>query len=223
MTDFSVRSDSIDVTQIMDEIRARLQEKRGVDYTEVQIRELASVTLERFLDPKNVRSDLLEHYRRLYESGDDGSQSPVAYFALIKDALYSSSPTLRGRLISRLRRVCRPILKLFFNDLPGFLTGLIGKQGQINALHYELLHNLVVEMTRLAIETKNHQMRIESLEARLDFNERRARALEDVVQYRPGATEPLGARTDDDGEAGGHPHQENDTLRRRRARRRRRP
>ena len=39
----------------MEQIRTRIQEKRGVDYTEQQIRELAAVKLEKFLDPKAVR------------------------------------------------------------------------------------------------------------------------------------------------------------------------
>ena len=63
MPDFNVRSDSVNVEQIMEQIRARIREKRGVDYTEQQIRELAAVKLERFLDPRGVRSDLVcPHY-----------------------------------------------------------------------------------------------------------------------------------------------------------------
>ncbi len=64
MSDFTVRSDSVDVEQIMRQIRARIREKRGVDYTEDEIRELANVKLEKFLDPGGVRSDLLEQYRK---------------------------------------------------------------------------------------------------------------------------------------------------------------
>ena len=64
MADFSVSSDNVDVEQIMRQIRARIREKRGVDYTEEQIRELANVKLEKFLDPRGVRSDLLEQFRR---------------------------------------------------------------------------------------------------------------------------------------------------------------
>src|SRR4029434_8896235 len=59
------------------------------------------------------------------------------------------------------------------------------------ALYYELIHNLVLETTRLGIEVKNLKMRVESMSSRLDFDERRARALEGVVQYRPGAVPPL--------------------------------
>src|SRR4026208_2410836 len=64
MPDFNVRSDSVNVEQIMEQIRSRIREKRGVDYTEQQIRELADVKLERFLDPKGVRSDLLDQFRK---------------------------------------------------------------------------------------------------------------------------------------------------------------
>jgi hypothetical protein len=38
MADFNIRSDSVDVEQIMQQIRARIREKRGVDYTEEQVR-----------------------------------------------------------------------------------------------------------------------------------------------------------------------------------------
>ena len=56
-----------------------------------------------------------------------------------------------------------------------------------STLHYELMHNLVIEITRLGIEVKNLKMRVESLASRLEFNERRARALESVVVYRGAA------------------------------------
>ena len=64
MAEFTIRSESVDVEQIMKQIRQRILEKRGADYTEDQIRELASVRLEKFLDPKNLRSDLLEQFRK---------------------------------------------------------------------------------------------------------------------------------------------------------------
>jgi len=57
MPDFNVRSDSVNVEQIMEQIRARIREKRGADYTEQQIQDLAAVTLEKFLGPPGVRAD----------------------------------------------------------------------------------------------------------------------------------------------------------------------
>jgi len=56
MADFNVRSDSVNVEQIMEQIRSRIREKRGVDYTEAEIRELAGVRLEQFIDPDKLRS-----------------------------------------------------------------------------------------------------------------------------------------------------------------------
>ena len=71
MADFRIRAESLDVEQIMQQIRSRIAEKRGVDYTEAQIREIATVRLEKFLDPRSVRSDLLEHFRRSRPSIDE--------------------------------------------------------------------------------------------------------------------------------------------------------
>jgi hypothetical protein len=61
------------------------------------------------------------------------------------------------------------------------------QRDELDVLYYELVHNLVLELTRVGIENRNLKMRLESLSSRLDFDERRARALEGVVQYRPGS------------------------------------
>ena len=57
MAEFTVRSDSVNVEQIMEQIRARIREKRGVDYTEAEIRDLAAVRLESFIDPDKLMAD----------------------------------------------------------------------------------------------------------------------------------------------------------------------
>ncbi len=54
----------------------------------------------------------------------------------------------------------------------------------LDQLYYELIHNLVLEATRTGIEVKNLKMRLESVSSRLEFNERRARALEGAVVYK---------------------------------------
>ncbi|MSO55743.1 MAG: hypothetical protein EXQ55_02305 [Acidobacteria bacterium] len=188
MPEFNIRTDSVDVEQIMRQIRARIKEKRGVDYTEQQIQELANVKLERFLDPKGVRSDLVEQFKRTR-----GTSPEPPNYGFEDTTLYE---THRG-IVRFIRRLLNPILKLFFNPNP--IVHVLHLQGQINninsqqfrvreqldALYYEVIHNLVLEVTRLGIETKNLKMRLESLNSRMDFDERRARALEGVVQYRP--------------------------------------
>ncbi|MEO5742263.1 MAG: hypothetical protein ABIS29_16880 [Vicinamibacterales bacterium] len=210
MADFNIRTDAVDVEQIMRQIRARIQSKRGVDYTEEQIQELASVKLERFLDPKGVRSDLVEQFRRARDRKLEPFQ-PEQY-AFDATLMYGS----HRFLIRIFRKLLNPILKLFFN--PNTLIQVLDKQTKINALYeqefyllreksqqrdevdvlyYELVHNLVLELTRVGIENRNLKMRLESLSSRMDFDERRARALETVVQYRPGSgpsREPQQAR-----------------------------
>jgi hypothetical protein len=203
MADFNIRSDSVDVEQIMRQIRSRIQEKRGVDYTEEQIRELATVRLEKFLDPKNLRSDLLEQFRKSRPPVPSAPAPAEPPYVFDDQTLFA---THRGPL-AFMRKLMRPILKLFFN--PNTLNHVLHKQAEFNVdllerqnqerflfersraewntLYYEILHNLVVETTRTGIEVKNMRMRLESLSSRLDFSERRVRALEGVVQYRPEA------------------------------------
>ena len=194
MSEFTIRSESVDVEQIMKQIRGRIAEKRGVDYTEQQIREMATAKLEKFLDPRGVRSDLLERFRNaqpIYTPPE------LPNFAFEEQTLYESH---RGPLRA-IRRLLNPLLKLFFN--PGPLIQSLNIQSKLNTmsaerearreaarhgmdqLYYEVMHNLVVETTRMAIEVKNLKMKVESLTSRLEFNERRARALESVVVYKP--------------------------------------
>lgn len=215
-SEFSVRSESVDVEQIMKQIRARIRDKRGVDYTEEEIRELAGVKLEKFLDPAKLRSDLLEHYRQRrptpMATAVEVPPAPPNY-AFEADTPYQSSRGAAGWLLFTVRRILNPLLKLFINPNP--IVHVINMQSAINAqttarfdrlvehlntqwlhrenlrrdmdaLNYEVAHNLVLEMTRLSMEVKNMKMRVESISSRLDFAERRARSLEAVVQYKPG-------------------------------------
>ena len=249
MSEFNIRSESIDVEKIMTQIRARIVAKRGTDYSEEQIRELAQVKLERFLDPKNVRSDLHKHYRHRNDDPDETTTRldlPPAptLFDFDADTIYRSSRGLPGRLLYRVRRLLNPLLKFFFNPTP--IVHALTVQREINsvmapvheelitrfekvatkltaraeldALTYEVLNNLVVEMTRLSIDVKNHKMRVESIASRLDFDERRARALEGAVAYR--ATTTGAGSGSDDAPADGSGGAEKRRRRRRRGRRR---
>src|SRR4030095_4909667 len=121
MSDFNVRSDSVDVEQIMRQIRARIREKRGVDYTEAEIQQLASVKLEQFLDPRGLRSDLVEQFRRHRTV----SPEPPKY-EFEDTTLYD---THRG-LLRAMRKLLHPILKLFINPNP--LIQALHTQKQIN-------------------------------------------------------------------------------------------
>ncbi len=207
MSDFSVRADHVDVEQIMRQIRARVRDKRGADYTEAEIRELASVKLDRFLDPRAVRSDLLGHFKRQHQPAPlflAGEEFPSDY-TFDPDVTLGSSRDLPRKILRGIRQLLSPILKLFINigaithplhmqpainakhrELFGRVSQRLQTRDELDALNFEMFNNLVVETTRLGIEVKNLRMLVESLSTRLDFDERRARALEGVVQYRPG-------------------------------------
>ena len=228
MAEFNIQCEAVDVERIMEQIRARVREKRGVDYTEEEIRELADVKLDRFLDPRRVRSDLLDHFRKRSRPAEAPAPIPPAVLETVSaprrfdpDDVYRSSRGGVGRVLHAVRRMLKPVLKLFINPGPMLesLRTVSGhadatnkaletmnhslndalntlnralalheernrRRAELDVLMYEVLNNLVVEMTRLAIDVKNHRMRVESVAARLDFDERRARALEQIVQFR---------------------------------------
>ena len=207
MSDFSVRADHVDVEQIMRQIRARIRDKRGADYTEAEVRELASVKLDRFLDPRAVRSDLLGHFKRQHQPAPlflAGEEFPPDYH-FEPDLILGSARDLPRRILRGIRTLLRPVLQLFMNvgaithplhmqpainaknrELFARVSQRLQTRDELDALNFEMFNNLVVETTRLGIEVKNLRMLVESLSTRLDFDERRARALEGVVQYRPG-------------------------------------
>jgi len=195
MAEFHVRSDAVDVEHIMRQIRQRIKEKRGIDYTEEELHQLARVKLEKFLDPGGVRSDLVQQFRLAHPP----EPAPPNY-QFEDTTLYE---THRG-FIRGIRKLLNPILKLFFNpnpivdalhiqaDLNRRNAQFQARQRAVEQLRYEVIHNLVVELTRAGIEIRNLKMRVDSLAGRLDFDERRQRAFEGVAQYRKPAQERSG-------------------------------
>jgi hypothetical protein len=198
-----------------------------------------------------VRSDLLQHYRKQHQPTPlilpEEAHPPLYNFT--PDTVYVSDRGVAGRILTIIRKILKPFSKLFFHV--DTVWDVLSKQSVLNAQHtrlfqrahqrfitrdeldslnFEMFNNLVVELTRLGIEVKNLRMQVESFGTRLDFDERRARALEGVVQYRPGATvakppPPAPAGGDDDEEepiGAGPGGAEGDALSRSARRRRRR-
>jgi hypothetical protein len=181
MPDPNVRSDSVNVERVMEQIRSHIHQKRGVDYTEQQIQEMANVKLEKILDPRGIRSDLLEQFLKRQPA----SQPPEVTAEAMRTSRLFDSTSAPIRFI---RRLLRPILRLFINPAP-LVQVLQG--GAHDPVFFELIHNLAVETTRLGVEVKNLKMKVESMSGRLEFNERRARALESAVVYKPSGEEPV--------------------------------
>jgi hypothetical protein len=100
-----------------------------------------------------------------------------------------------------IRRLLNPILRLFFNPTPvahalavqGGLNAEAGareagrdrRQAEWNALHYEILQRLVTEISRVSLEGQSLSLRVESLSAKVDFNDRRVRSFEGTSVRAP--------------------------------------
>jgi hypothetical protein len=197
--------DQVDVEQIMREIRNRIARRHGIDLTSQQIQELAARRLEAILEPRHVKPALMEQMRRAagesIEVPSPPADEPQSTFD--EAALYQSH---RG-IVRLLRRWLNPILKLFFNPAPlveALSTQarrnnaaaereaeLQTRQAEWNALHYEILQRLVMEVSRATIETQSLSMRMEALAAKIDFNERRVRGLEQVAHQGKPAGRPV--------------------------------
>jgi hypothetical protein len=191
--------DHVDVEQIMREIRARISQRHGIDLTTQQIQELAARRLEAILDPRTVKPSLLEQLRRSAGAPvETRSSDPALSYSFEATTLYESP----SGFVRFMRRLLQPLLRLLFNPNP--LIDAMHTQTQINqaalardaererrqaewnALHYDILQRLVLEISRTSLETQGLSMRVEALAAKVDFNERRVRGVENTVhQARP--------------------------------------
>jgi hypothetical protein len=193
----SEHREHVDVEQIMREIRTRISQRHGIELSTQQIQELAARRLEAILDPRTVKPSLLEQIRRTASTPADAPPA-TEHYSFEDSTLYDST---RGSL-KFIRRLLNPLLKLFFNPNP--LIAALNTQAKLNqaaasrdaerdrrqtewnALHYEILQRLVLEIARTSIEAQHLSMRVEALSAKVEFAERRARTIESTLhQARP--------------------------------------
>ena len=182
----------------MREIRSRISQRHGIELTTQQIQELAARRLEAILDPRTVKPSLLEQIRKSTTTPIDGPSAPEPAYSFEDTTIYDSP---RGSL-RFLRRLLNPLLKLFFNPNP-LISALHAqtklnqaaaqreaerdrRQAEWNALHYEILQRLVLEISRTSLEAQQLSLRVDALSAKVDFAERRARSIESSLhQTRP--------------------------------------
>jgi hypothetical protein len=190
--------DQLDIEQIMREIRSRISERQGVDLTAQQIQELAARRLEAILDPRAIKPSLMDELRRAAGlPADTASPEPEGEPSFDESALYKTD----NGFLRFVRRLLNPLLKLFFN--PTAVVEALNAQSQRakavaareaeqrrrqtewNALHFEVLRRLVTDIARVEIDNQHLAHRVESLTARVDFNERRVRGIEHTQQHQP--------------------------------------
>jgi hypothetical protein len=155
---FEIQSDDVNVEQIMRSIRERIEEKRHGLYTDEELEEIARRRLDAVLDAHEFNSDLISDFR---------SEPARWNFQFSAETIYRSSRGALGQLLERLRRVLRPIQKLFWNPNP-----------MISALSR---HAMASELTKLNLEVQGLKNRVLELQGRLDLQVRREKTLESMV------------------------------------------
>ena len=191
----SNRADTINVDQIVREIKARIAQRHGIDLSSSQIQELAARRLEAILDPRTLKPSLLDQLRQ--NAGAPAAIAPVEPAPAYEFEDHTIFDTHNG-LLRALRNLLKPILKLFFNPNP--ISHALNAQARLNkeaasremerertqsewnALHYTLVQRLVTEIARTSIEMQSLTLRVESLSTRVDHYERRVRELEQGAQ-----------------------------------------
>ncbi len=196
MADLNVRAEAVDVEHIMQQIRARIRERRGADYTDPELQQLAGARLEQLLEAHGA--DAGPGHRFLHPPAP---APDLPGYEFEDSTLFA---THRGPL-GALRKLLRPILKLFFNPDP--LSRALHLQARLNKelqrrlrvreemdpVLAEVIRGLVVEVTRAGLEVQSLKLRLESLATRLDFDERRGRSREIPAPSRQvSATAPPG-------------------------------
>ena len=176
---FEIKGDNVSVDEIMRSIRKRIEEKRQTLYTDEEIRHIAEHRLDAVLDAHDFNSDFITDFR---------SQPARWNFQFGADEVYRSSRGALGRALEAIRRLLRPVQKLFWNPNP--MVAALSRQSDLNKYYVHMLSALAAEVTRLNLELQDLKNRQLQLQGRHELLQRREKTLEDMVVYRD---EPAGA------------------------------
>lgn len=177
---FEVEAGAMDVARLLAEVYRRIEErqKSGI-YTEDELRYIAERPLEPVLQARDVSAALLDELR---------ARDAQWNFSFDPETVYRSSRGVVGRLLWLSRRVLRPVQKLFWNPTP--MISALSRQSDLNRFTSHLLHNLVLELTRLNLEVQELRNRNLQLAGRVELLARRGRTLEQMVGEREGDEDP---------------------------------
>jgi hypothetical protein len=171
---FEVEADGVDVARLLADVHNRIEERRKAGlYTDEELRFIAERALEGVLTGRDLRADLVEVFR---------ARDAQWNFAFDEETLYRSSRGLVGRVLEASRRLLRPVQKLFWNPNP--LIAALSRQSDLNRFSVHLLHNLVLELSRLNLEVQELRNRNLQVTGRLEALARREKTLEGMVAYR---------------------------------------
>jgi hypothetical protein len=173
---FEIKAEGVDVLALLADIHRRIDERKQGLYTDEELRFISERVLEGVLTGRELSADLLDEFR---------ARDAQWNFTFDPETIYRSSRG-GGGLLERARRLLRPVQKLFWNPTP--MISALSRQSDLNRFSVHLLHNLVLELSRLNLDVQELRSRNLQLAARLEALERREKTLEGMVEYRePGA------------------------------------
>lgn len=174
---FEIQADGLDAERLRAEVQNRVEERRRSGlFTEDEIRFIAERALEGVITGRDVRADLADEFR---------ARDAQWNYSFDPETLYRSSRGLAGRALETVRRLLRPVQKLFWNPNP--MIAALSRQSDLNRFSVQLLHNLVLEITRLNLEVQELRNRSLQLQGRLEALARREKTLEGMVAFRDDA------------------------------------
>jgi hypothetical protein len=179
---FRVEAGGVDVDELMRQVRATIAEKKKELVSEDELREIAERPLEPVLDAHDFKSSLLAELL-----GDPARWN----YSFGPDAIFRSSRGAVGQALAAVRRLLRPVQKLFWNPTP--MISALSRQSDLNTSYVHLLHNMALALTRQQLEIDDLKNRLLQLQGRLDLQARREKALEALLPAREGSDGEGGA------------------------------
>ena len=173
---FEVKAEGVDLQRLLAEVHRRVAARKEGLYTDEELRFIAERALEGVLQGRELRADLVDEFR---------ARDAEWNYSFDPETLYRSSRGLVGRVLETARRVLRPVQKAFWNPVP--MIAALSRQSDLNRFQVHLLHNLVLELSRLNLELQDLRNRNLQLTGRLEALERREKTLEGMVVYRDAA------------------------------------
>lgn len=169
----------VDVAGLLEDVRRRIEEKKQGLVTDAEIREIAERPLQEVLVASEFRSGLLRELQ---------ADAARWGYSFDPETVYRSSRGGAGRLLEAVRRLLRPVQKLFWNPNP--MISALSRQSSLNSYYADLFHNLAEELTRLRLEVQDLRNRNLQLQGRLELLVRREKVLEDLALRDRSANPP---------------------------------
>jgi len=176
---FEIKADGVDVEEIRRAILREIDRKKGDLYSEEELRALGERGLEPVLQAGELPGELLEEFQ-----ARDGQWN----FSFDTETVYRSSRGVVGQALEAIRRMLRPVQKLFWNPNP--MISALSRQADLNRYYVHLLHNLVLELSRLKLEVQEVRSRNLQLTGRVEMLARREKTLEEMVAPEQGEDGP---------------------------------